>query len=198
MFLLNSKNEVSTDVYYKDTSTQDYLLYDSAHSESGKKNVSYNLARKIIVFITDPEKDKLRLNGLKTWLKNNKYPDHIISNAFCNAKLPFVTSFHEDTDNKIIMKTNKRIIENTTSDYIKRNFWKINIFLSQIQPKNLLRLLSNSSISRNPSLPKGVLKPNDKRWKIYRLYIIECSEFELSYINRNILSLIAAETLYII
>ena len=47
MFLLNSKNEISTDVYYKDTSTQDYLLYDSAHSESGKKNVSYNLARKI-------------------------------------------------------------------------------------------------------------------------------------------------------
>ena len=198
MFLLNSKNEISTDVYYKDTSTQDYLLYDSAHSESGKKNVSYNLARKIIVFITDPEKVKLRLNGLKTWLKNNKYPDHIISNAFYNAKLPFVTSFHEDTDNKIIMKTNKRIIENTPSDYIKRNFWKINIFLSQIQPKNLLRLLSNSSISRNPSLPKGVLKPNDKRWKIYRLYIIECSEFELSSINRNILSLIAAETLYII
>ena len=69
MFLLNSKNEISTDVYYKDTSTQDYLLYDSAHSESGKKNVSYNLARKIIVFITDPEKVKLRLNGLKTWLK---------------------------------------------------------------------------------------------------------------------------------
>ena len=78
-------------------------------------------------------------------------------------KLPFVTSFHEDTDNKIIMKTNKRIIENTPSDYIKRNFSKINIFLSQIQPKNLLRLLSNSSISRNSSLPKGVLKPNDKR-----------------------------------
>ena len=198
MFLLNSKNEISTDVYYKDTSTQDYLLYDSAHSESGKKNVSYNLARKIIVFITDPEKVKLRLNGLKTWLKNNKYPDHIISNAFYNAKLPFVTSFHEDTDNKIIMKTNKRIIENTPSDYIKKKKKKINIFLSQIQPKNLLRLLSNSSISRNPSLPKGVLKPNDKRWKIYRLYIIECSEFELSYINRNILSLIAAETLYII
>ena len=163
MFLLNSKDEISTDVYYKDTSTQDYLLYDSAHSESGKKNVSYNLARKIIVFITDPEKVKLRLNGLETWLKNNKYPDRIISNAFYNAKLPFVTSFHEDTDNKIIMKTNKRIIENTPSDYIKRNFSKINIFLSQIQPKNLLRLLSNSSISRNSSLPKGVLKPNDKR-----------------------------------
>ena len=66
MFLLNSKNEISTDVYYKDASTQDCLLYDSAHSESGKKNASYNFARKIIVFITDPEKVKLRLNGLKT------------------------------------------------------------------------------------------------------------------------------------
>ena len=28
---LNSKNEISTDVYYKDTNTHDYLPYGSAH-----------------------------------------------------------------------------------------------------------------------------------------------------------------------
>ena len=41
----------------------------------------------MIVFVTDPKKVKFRLNELKTWRKNNKYPDHIISSAFCNAKL---------------------------------------------------------------------------------------------------------------
>ena len=90
--------------------------------------------------------------------------------------IPFVTSFHEDKDNKIIMKNIKRKIENTPSDYIKEIFQESNIFLSR-QPKNLLRLLSNSSISRNPSLAKGIPKCNDKRRKIFRLYIIKCTEF---------------------
>ena len=156
-------------MYYKDTNTHDYLPYDSAHPESCKKNVPHNLAKIIIVFVTDPEKVELRLNELRVWLKN-KYLDHIISNAFYNAKLqgpapkpksnfsnlPFVTSFHEVTDNKIIMNNIKSKIENSPSDYAKWIFQESNIFLSQRQPKNLQSLLSNSSISRNPSLPKGI------------------------------------------
>ena len=138
--ILNSKNKISTDVYYKDTNTHGYLPYDSAHPESCKKNVPYNLAKRTFVFVTDPEKVVLRI-----WLKNNKYPDHIISNAFYNAKLQslapkpknnfnkitFVTSFHGDTDNKIIIKNIKRKIENTPSDYIKGIFQESNIFLPQ-------------------------------------------------------------------
>ena len=70
--ILNDKNEISTDVYYKDTNTHDYLPYDSAHPESCKKNVPYNLAKRIIIFVTDPEKVEVRLTELRTWLKNNK------------------------------------------------------------------------------------------------------------------------------
>ena len=40
--------------------------------------------------------------------------------------IPFVTSFHEDKDNKIIMKNIKRKIENTPSDYIKEIFQESN------------------------------------------------------------------------
>ena len=82
------------------------------------------------------------------------------------------------------MKNIKRKIENTPSDYMKGIFQESNLFLSQRRPKNLLRLLSNSSISRNPSLPKGIFKCNDKRCKIRRLYLIECSEFKLA--NRKV------------
>ena len=60
--ILNSKNEILTDVYYQDTKTHDYLPHESAHPESWKKNVPYNLAKRIIVFLTDPEKVELRLN----------------------------------------------------------------------------------------------------------------------------------------
>ena len=181
-------------MHHKNTNTHDYLPYDSDHQESCKKNVPCNLAKRIIVFVTGPEKVKLRLNELRTWLKNNKYPDHIISNAFYNAKLKsptpkpnnnfnnihFVTTFHEDTDNKIIMKNIKRKIENTPSDYLKGIFLASNILLLQRQPDNLLRLLSKSSISQNPSLPRGIFKYSEKRCKICRLYLIECLEFELA------------------
>ena len=55
--ILTSKNEISTDVYYTDTNTHNYLPYDSAHPESCKKNVHCTLAKRIIVFVTELEKD---------------------------------------------------------------------------------------------------------------------------------------------
>ena len=79
------------------------------------------------------------------------------------------------------MKNIKRKIENTPSDYLKGIFQESNILLSQRQPKNFLRLLSNSSISRNPSLPKEIYKCSGDKWcEICRLYLIECLEFELA------------------
>ena len=90
--------------------------------------------------------------------------------------LQYTFSFHEDTDDKIIIKNIKRKIENTPSDYIKEIFQESNIFLSQSQLKNLLRLLSNSSISRK--------KFNDKRCQICMVNLTECSEFKLA--NRKI------------
>ena len=60
--ILNSRNEISTDAYYKDTNTHDYLPYDSAHPKSCKKNVPYNVAKRIIAFVTDTTKVELRLN----------------------------------------------------------------------------------------------------------------------------------------
>ena len=58
------------------------------------------------------------------------------------------------------MKKIKRKIKNAQSDYMKGVFQESNIFLSQRQPKNLVRLFS---ISRNPSLTKGIFKCNNKR-----------------------------------
>ena len=73
-------------MHYKNTSIRNYLPYDSDHTESRKKSIPYKLAKRITVSLTDPENFKSRLNELRIWLKNNKYPD-IISNAFYNTKL---------------------------------------------------------------------------------------------------------------
>ena len=54
--ILHQDNSVETDVYYKPTNTDDYLSYDSAHADHTKNNILYNLAKKIIVFVSNPEK----------------------------------------------------------------------------------------------------------------------------------------------
>ena len=54
---------------YKHTNTDDYLPCDSTHPESCKENIPYNLTKIIIVFISNPEKVKLRLNELRILLK---------------------------------------------------------------------------------------------------------------------------------
>ena len=52
-----------------------YLHYDSAYPKSRKNNVSYNIAKKIIAFVSDDKEVYLWWNKLRNWLKNTKYPD---------------------------------------------------------------------------------------------------------------------------
>ena len=102
---------------------------------------------------------------LRTLPRNKGYPNQTILNAFCNAKLqgpapkpkdnfsdvPFVTIFHKDaynkiimtnTYNKIIMTNTKRKRKNISSDYLEI-FRETNIFLSQRD--NVLSLRSSRS-----------------------------------------------------
>ena len=87
--ILNSKSEISADVHYKDTNSHDISCMTGLIQNPARKRI-LQLGLKIIVFPTDPEKIKLRLNELRMWLKN-KYPGDIISNAFfsvLNFRLP--------------------------------------------------------------------------------------------------------------
>ena len=84
--ILHEDNSVETDIYYKPTNTHDYLPYDSAHPVHTKNN-SYNLAKRIVVFVSNPEKVVIRLDELRQFLKEYKYPEHVISKSIFNAKL---------------------------------------------------------------------------------------------------------------
>ena len=110
--ILHEDNSVETDSYYRPTSTHDYLPYDSAHPDHTKNNITYNLAKRIIVFASNPEKLIIRLDELRQFLKECKYPEHVIS--IFNAKfqgpkpnpkrskniIPFVTTYYPNIDNK--------------------------------------------------------------------------------------------------
>ena len=111
---------------------------------------------------------EIRLNELRIWLKSNKHPDHVISNAFYNARLqgpapkpkenanniPFVTTFHEDIDNKVIMKNIKRKMENTPSDYIKETFQESNIFFISTSTKEFIKTTLNFFHFQKPKFTK--------------------------------------------
>ena len=160
--ILKNYINIETDIYYKQTNSHDYLPYDSSHPQPCKDNIPFNLAKRIIVFVSDSNLVESRLLELRNWLTLCKYPKHIITKAFHNAKLqgpapqpkekndnlPFVTTYHENIDNKNVLNNIKRRINNTSND-LKEIYDNNNVFLSQRQPKNMLRILSSTSIKKN-------------------------------------------------
>ena len=54
--ILHEDNSVETHIYYKPTNTHNYLPYNSAHNDHRKNNILYKLAKRIIVFVSNPEK----------------------------------------------------------------------------------------------------------------------------------------------
>ena len=65
--ILHSDHTIETDIYYKDTNAHNYLPYHSAHPDYSQDNASYNLAKRIVVFVSNEEKIEYRLNELKFW-----------------------------------------------------------------------------------------------------------------------------------
>ena len=59
--ILDINNRITTDIFYKPTNAHDYLNYNSDHPEHTKRNVPYNLAKRIICFVSDQEQTELRL-----------------------------------------------------------------------------------------------------------------------------------------
>ena len=85
--ILYQNGPLETDIFYKETNSQDYLNYFSQHPEHTKQNILYNLAKKIIVFVSDEKKVNERLSELKTCVLSCSYPLAITEKAFFNAKL---------------------------------------------------------------------------------------------------------------
>ena len=84
---LHQTGRLETNIFYKETNSYDYLNYFSHHPEHTKQNIPYNLAKRIIVFVSDEKKMNERLSELKTWLLSCSHPFAIIEKAFFNAKL---------------------------------------------------------------------------------------------------------------
>ena len=80
--ILHQNGWLETEIFYKETNLNDYLNHFSHLLEHRKQNISYNLATRMIIFVSDKPKINERLSQLKTWLLLCGYPVAAIEKFF--------------------------------------------------------------------------------------------------------------------
>ena len=173
-------------------------LYIYHHPDHIKKNIPYNLAKRIVVFCSNFSTEKKRLLELKGWLLNCNYPLSVIEKGFRDARLqgpapdpnlkkaslPLVTTYFSNFDSKNIAIKCERLLSESGNDRIKEVFGNQKTVLALRQPKNLLRHLTKSEFSSNTAMntekPPGLFCCNRSNCNLCKLYIQECSSFKTS------------------
>ena len=169
----NEQGKIETDIYYKETNNHEYLNYNSHHPTHIKNNIPFNLAKRIIVFCSNPFTETTRLEELKTWLLNCDFPPDIITRGFHHSKLPgfapqiknkeknltFVTTFFSNYDSSNILKLTNNRLTSSKNDRIQNACTNINTVLALRQPKNLIRHITTAKLQSNSSRPEpGLLR----------------------------------------
>ena len=150
-------------------------------------NISSNLAKRILVFVSDDEKVALRFKELRKWLLNCGYLESVINKSFFNAKLPgsanksanskniliLLSTYYSNFDMRNIIKSINQKLKQSPNEAFKEIVGGTQTVLSLKQPPNLLRLLSINR--KNSRLPQGLFNCNNKNCA---LYIKPCASFK--------------------
>ena len=64
---------INHDIIFKDKDTHQYLDFRSCHSSHAKRNIPFNLAKRICTIVCDPELRSKRLEELETYLIKQHY-----------------------------------------------------------------------------------------------------------------------------
>lgn len=164
ILLNNSELKITTDIYRKETDSQDYLSFHSCHPRHTKLNIPYNLARRIRTIVDDQNIEQKRLDELIPVLQSRGYPLDIIHRGIQKAReipkeslrtnhpsrpreqnenIPLVTT--HNPNNTSVIQTARNIIQMMNVDNQLRNiFGGKTILNSKRQPKNLQRHLCHN------------------------------------------------------
>lgn len=192
--ILHQNTRIETEIYYKTTNNHHYLEYGSFHPEHIKNNIPYTLAKRVIVFTSDSNKEKTELNKLRKWLTESNYPTKIIDKAFHNAKLqgpapnpkekkeliPLISTYCSNYSNKSIIKEANLLLENCPDEETKKCFKNKKVILAFKQPPNLMRQLTSAKFDSSDKIQnkKGIFKCKNPNCKICKLYLVECTSFK--------------------
>ena len=199
-FMLYANGTLKTDIYYKPTNSHQYLNYDSFHPLHIKNNIPYGLTKRILSFVTDPEKMEFRLEQLRSWLRKCNYPDQVIEKGIHNARLqgpapkpvdkddviPFITTFSSNLDTKEITNSIRTMISDRQHGRLKELLQNLKVVAAYKQPQNLRNLLCSARFGdverpnqQKESLPPGLFAScTDPRCNLCKSgYIQECTSF---------------------
>ena len=176
------QTNIITDIFYKATDTHQYLNFKSCHPTHTKRNIPYNLARRICSIVTDENIRNQRLEELNVFLSAQKYPEKLILSAIEEAKkipqeilrttrknvkdpylIPFVTTYNPKHVNifQEAMK-NFNIIERDQE--LQQLIHRSDLLQSQRQPPNLKKLLTKAKFNSKPEM---------RRFKVWNVPLSE-------------------------
>ena len=81
----NQHGKIETDIYYKETDSKQYLLFNSCHPRHTKMNIPYNLARRLRTIISEENVLEKRMWELKSFLSKQNHPEQIIEHGLQQA-----------------------------------------------------------------------------------------------------------------
>ena len=107
---------------------------------------TYNLAKRIIIFVSDKEKMNGRLSELKTWSLSRRYPLASIEKDFLTLNcrdlrlktkrnIPFASTHYSNFDSKSISITANSLLTNVKDNKLKKVFDKCKVIHALRQPK---------------------------------------------------------------
>lgn len=174
---------ITTDLYCKPMDTHQYLDFRSCHPSHTKRNIPFNLARRICTIITDKTLRSKRLEELKIFLQRQRYPKNLINagvkratqiplhvlrnprrssnNRNNDGKLAFVVT--QNPRNRNILTDAKRlypILEQSKN--MKKLLQSEDIISSQRQAPNLKHILTKARFTMQEEIP-SVKKCGDPR-----------------------------------
>ena len=201
LIMLREDGKIGRDIYYKITNTHDYVHYNSFHEQQVLDNVPYNLAKRIVVFVSDYDTAERRLEELKGFLLKCEYPENIVDKGIHNARLQgpanqkavdedIITYIHPNMANldyTPIVKRAKALIQNTNSDEIRDVFKDLRVIEGIKQPNNILKSITNTRFLDSINETEGPTPGIHKDCRVTSGcelcsfgYIIECESFTTS------------------
>ena len=190
---------ISTDIFHKPTDSKLYLPFNSSHPKHTRSNITFSLARRLLINISDHSVFTSRLKELKSYLLKQNYPQKLISDAFLKVTnldrrqilqepskirkpvIPFITIYNPHNPNIFKHIRNSLPILQTDPKFTS-NLQNSNITKCYRQPKNLKQLLCSSTFPECSSKP-CVSKCDTPRCQLCEIII--CKDIFISENRKN-------------
>ena len=154
-------SKIDTDIYYKPTDSQQYLIFNSCHPKHIKLSIPYSLSRRLRMIISNDEVVPQRMSELKHCLLKQNYPENVIDAGIQRAlnldkaELRQVRQNPDENVETYVSTFNPKnpelfgtILDNLKilhEDQKMNNILQTNtIIKSKRQPQNLKRLLTRA------------------------------------------------------